>query len=100
MKQPAVYILTNKPNGTLYIGVTADLAKRIWIHRYGGEASFVTKYGLRRLVYVEQYANMATAIVREKRLKRWKRAWKIRLIEEQNPEWQELLPDTESSEKF
>ena len=86
-----VYILTNRPHGTLYIGVTADLAARIIAHRSGAGSRFVKRYNLRRLVYVERLGNINEAIAREKQLKHWDRAWKIRLIEEQNPEWMDLF---------
>ena len=88
--QPCVYIMTNHRRGTLYVGVTAHLAKRIWIHREGLAEGFSKKYGLKRLVYVECFDSMSTAIRCEKRLKRWRRLWKIRLIEEVNPEWRDL----------
>ena len=88
--QPSVYILTNKRNGTLYVGVTANLAKRIWIHREGMAEGFSKKYLLKQLVYYEFHDSMPAAIEREKRLKRWRRFWKIHLIEEVNPEWEDL----------
>ncbi|MDO5640107.1 MAG: GIY-YIG nuclease family protein [Neisseria sp.] len=89
-KQPAVYILTNKRHGTLYIGVTADLIQRIWQHREGLVDGFSKRYGLKQLVWFEQCDEMGAAIAREKQLKEWRRAWKIRLIEETNPSWQDL----------
>jgi putative endonuclease len=85
-----VYILASRYRGTLYIGVTADLARRMWEHREGVGSEFVREYAVYRLVYVEQHSRIDDAIVREKRLKRWKRDWKIRLIEEQNPDWADL----------
>ena len=85
-----VYILASRYRGTLYVGVTADLARRMWEHRNGAGSEFVQEYAVHRLVYVEQHARIDDAIVREKRLKRWKRDWKIRLIEEQNPDWNDL----------
>ena len=85
-----VYILTNRPNGTLYIGVTSDLARRIWEHRQGVADGFTKRYGLKRLVYVESYEDIRLAIQREKNLKHWSRAWKVRLIQDANPEWQDL----------
>ena len=88
--QPAVYILASKRNGTLYIGVTSDLRKRIWEHREGFVEGFTKKYSVHRLVYYELFAEMYDAITREKRLKKWRRAWKIRLIEENNPSWDDL----------
>jgi putative endonuclease len=90
MKQPAVYILASEPYGTLYIGVTSDLAARVEAHRSGAAEGFTKKYGVHLLVYFELHADMYEAIQREKRLKRWERAWKIRLIEEMNPEWKDL----------
>ncbi|WP_417607655.1 GIY-YIG nuclease family protein [Oceanimonas baumannii] len=81
-KQPAVYMLTNQRNGTLYIGVTSNLVQRIWQHRQRAVEGFSARYGLHWLVY--------SAITREKQLKKWKRAWKIRLIEVQNPGWRDL----------
>ncbi len=86
-----VYILASKRNGTLYIGITSDLPKRIELHRKGLGSAFVRKYGVTRLVYFEEYPLYADAIRRETNLKRWKRAWKIELIEKHNPEWADLL---------
>jgi putative endonuclease len=85
-----VYILTNRPNGTLYVGVTSDLLKRIWEHKTGAAAGFTKKYGLKRLVYFEPHATIEDAIRREKAIKAWLRAWKIRLITASNPEWADL----------
>ncbi|MCA1662503.1 MAG: GIY-YIG nuclease family protein [Novosphingobium sp.] len=85
-----VYILTNRAFGVLYVGVTAQLDARIWQHRTSGGSSFCRKYGLDRLVYVEQFDSIEQAIAREKQLKRWRREWKVELIEAQNPEWQDL----------
>jgi putative endonuclease len=85
-----VYILTNRPNGTLYIGVTAGLAQRIHQHRDGSGSAFARRYGLSRLVWYEQHADIRSAIQRETSLKRWPRAWKVRLILEMNPEWRDL----------
>ncbi|SMH53557.1 GIY-YIG nuclease family protein [Azospirillum agricola] len=85
-----VYILTNRPNGTLYVGVTGNLARRIWEHREGAIDGFTKRYGLKRLVYVEPYPEIRTAIQREKTMKRWPRAWKVQLILENNPEWADL----------
>jgi putative endonuclease len=90
MKQPVIYILADKPYGTLYIGVTSNLADRIEAHRNGCVDGFTKRYGVHKLVYVELHADMYEAIQREKRLKKWNRAWKIRLIEEMNPEWKDL----------
>ncbi|HZS67755.1 MAG TPA: GIY-YIG nuclease family protein [Burkholderiales bacterium] len=90
MKQPAVYILASQRNGTLYVGVTSNLASRIEAHRSGMVDGFTEKYGVKTLVYFELHADMYDAIQREKRMKKWNRAWKIQLIEEVNPEWQDL----------
>ena len=86
-----VYIMTNRPRGTLYIGVTADLVQRIAAHKAGRGSQFVWRYNLFRLAYFESYDAVASAIAREKRLKHWNRAWKLRLIEEQNPDWVDLM---------
>ena len=91
-KQPAVYILASQRNGTLYIGVTSDLVQRVWQHRNDLVEGFTKKYGVHRLVYYELHADMTEAIQREKRLKKWNRAWKIELIEKENPEWLDLWP--------
>jgi len=90
LKQPAVYILASKRNGTLYVGVTSDLAARVWQHRNDIVGGFTKKYGVHMLVYFELHDDMESAIVREKRLKKWNRAWKLRLIEEMNPDWNDL----------
>ena len=92
-KHPSVYILASKRNGTLYIGVTSDLVKRVWQHKNDFVSSFTQKYGVHRLVYYELHTDMETAIHREKQLKKWRRAWKIELIEEMNPEWLDLWPE-------
>jgi len=89
-KAPAVYILASQPFGTLYIGVTSDLIARIWQHRNGQGSAFTSKYGVKILVYFELHESMENAIVREKRLKAWKRQWKVDLIEQGNPEWKDL----------
>ena len=93
MKQPAVYILASKTNGTLYIGVTSDLIKRVWQHKNSVVEGFTRKYSVHRLVWYECHENMGSAISCEKALKYWKRAWKIRLIEEMNPEWKGLYSE-------
>ncbi len=90
MKLPTVYIITNKPNGTLYIGVTSDLVSRVWQHKEHVVDGFTKKYDLTKLVYYEQHQTMEAAILREKQLKQWNREWKIRLIQEKNPEWFDL----------
>ena len=90
MKQPAVYIMASQRNGTLYIGVTADLLRRIWQHREGVLEGFTRRYGVKLLVWYEQHGSMSDAIAREKAIKKWNRAWKLRLIEERNPQWRDL----------
>ncbi|HTU11193.1 MAG TPA: GIY-YIG nuclease family protein [Allosphingosinicella sp.] len=85
-----VYILASKRNGTLYVGCTTDLPKRIFEHRNGLIPGFTKRYGVKRLVHVETYHDVSDAIVRERRLKDWHRAWKIRLIERDNPCWDDL----------
>ena len=85
-----VYILTNKRYGTLYVGVTSDLPKRIWEHKDGTVEGFTQKYNLKNLVHYEAHENAESAIKREKRLKKWDRAWKIELIENGNPDWRDL----------
>lgn len=89
----AVYILASKRNGTLYIGVTSDLIPRIQLHREAQIAGFTQKYGCRLLVWFEQHAYMVDAIKREKQIKRWRRAWKLELIEAVNPTWKDLFLD-------
>jgi putative endonuclease len=84
------YILTNKPNGILYVGVTSDLARRMWEHREGLADGFTKRHGLKRLVYVERHDEIVRAIQREKNLKHWSRAWKVNLILAENPDWRDL----------
>ncbi|MCP1848250.1 MULTISPECIES: GIY-YIG nuclease family protein [Bradyrhizobium] len=85
-----VYILASRRHGTLYVGVSNDLCNRLTLHRSGHGSQFVKKYGVTRLVYVEVYVTPQEAIAREKALKEWRRDWKIRLIEKDNPEWGDL----------
>jgi putative endonuclease len=85
-----VYILASKRNGTLYIGVTSDLLRRIYEHKAEVVDGFTKEYGVHRLVYIEEYADARTAIQREKSLKHWVRRWKIELIEKANPKWRDL----------
>lgn len=85
-----VYIMTNRPNGTLYVGVTGDLVRRIWEHREGVVEGFTKRYALNRVVYVERHEDIRSAIQREKNIKHWPRAWKIRLILQANPTWDDL----------
>jgi putative endonuclease len=87
---PAVYILASGPNGTLYIGVTSNLVQRLWQHRDGTFSGFTSRHGVHRLVYYEMHGDMEHAIEREKRLKKWARKWKLRLINEANPGWRDL----------
>lgn len=89
-KQPAVYILANKRNGTLYVGVTSDFLGRISEHKQDLIDGFTKRYGVHRLVYIEFHETMDAAIGREKRIKRWRREWKLDLIEKSNPEWRDL----------
>ncbi|MCB1582182.1 MAG: GIY-YIG nuclease family protein [Xanthomonadales bacterium] len=93
MKQPAVYILSNKRNGTLYVGVTSDLIHRVYQHKNNLVEGFSKKYQTHVLVYFEQHLTMEAAITREKQIKEWKRAWKVKLIEEHNPYWNDLYDD-------
>ncbi len=92
-RQAAVYLLTNKPNGTLYTGVTSNLPKRIWQHRNKVTQGFTAKYNLTRLVYYELYDDMIQAIEREKQIKAGSRRAKVRLIERENPDWRDLYPE-------
>ncbi|GAB4376276.1 MAG: GIY-YIG nuclease family protein [Kiloniellaceae bacterium] len=85
-----VYILASRKRGTLYIGVTNNIARRVWEHRQGRGSHFVRKYRVTRLVYLETYEEIERAIQREKTMKEWPRAWKIRLIQRDNPEWEDL----------
>jgi putative endonuclease len=93
MKSYFVYILASKRNGTLYIGITNDLAKRVYAHRQNLIDGFTKKYGVHKLVYFEETNDVNEAILREKRIKKWKREWKIKLIEKENPEWKDLYYD-------
>jgi len=91
--QPALYLLASQRNGTLYVGVTSNLVKRLWEHQNDAVEGFTEKYGVHRLVYFELHDTMLAAIQREKQIKKWNRAWKINLIEKANPEWKDLWPD-------
>jgi len=93
MMQPTVYVLASQRNGTLYIGVTSDLIKRIWEHKNHLVEGFTQKYNVHQLVYFEQHQDMLAAITREKQLKKWNRAWKLALIEKTNPDWRDLWPE-------
>jgi putative endonuclease len=89
-KQFFVYIMASRRNGTLYIGVTWNLVQRVWNHKQGLPEGFTSKYSVKMLVYFELHETAESAITREKQLKKWERAWKMRLIEESNPEWRDL----------
>ncbi len=89
-----VYIMASKRHGTLYTGVTNNLGRRVWEHREGHGSRFVRRYGVDMLVWAEAYANVIEAIAAEKRLKRWRRAWKIQLIENANPDWRDISDQT------
>ena len=91
MPTPCVYILSSKPRGTLYIGVTWDLLRRVGEHKNDFADGFTRRYGVHTLVWYEPHESMETALAREKSLKRWKRAWKIELIEGFNPAWADLF---------
>jgi putative endonuclease len=90
MKGGWVYIMASKPNGTLYVGVTNDLSRRTYEHRMGAIEGFTKRYGVKFLVYAERHDDIRYAIQREKSIKRWLRAWKVRLIREENPDWKDL----------
>lgn len=92
MKQPCVYMLASRWRGTLYVGVTSDLVKRVWEHKNDLVPGFTSRYGVHDLVWYEQHGDMYQAIVREKAIKEWKRAWKVALIEQENPRWMDLYP--------
>ncbi|MCK7473552.1 MAG: GIY-YIG nuclease family protein [Rhodopseudomonas palustris] len=87
-----VYVLTNWPNGILYVGVTSDLVRRVYQHREGFVDGFTKRYGLKRLVYFEHFEDIRTAIQREHNIKHWPRAWKVRMILATNPSWDDLFP--------
>jgi len=93
MKGGWVYIMTNRPDGTLYVGVTADLARRAWEHREGVAEGFAKRHHLHRLVYAERHEEILGAIQREKLIKHWPRAWKTRLVVRTNPDWRDLYDD-------
>ena len=85
-----VYLITNQANGVLYTGVTSNIARRAWEHREGVADGFTKRHGIKRIVYIEHHDDIRTAIQREKNIKHWSRAWKVRLILDQNPEWADL----------
>jgi len=90
MKQPCVYILASRRNGTLYVGVTSALIRRVWEHKHDLAEGFTKRYRIHRLVWYERHPSMESAICREKAIKEWKRQWKLELIEQMNPEWLDL----------
>jgi len=92
-RQPCVYLLASKRNGTLYTGVTSNLVKRVWEHKQHAVAGFTRKYDINLLVWYEAHETMESAIRREKSIKNWRRAWKIQLIESTNPHWHDLYDD-------
>jgi putative endonuclease len=92
-KQFYVYILSSKRNGTIYVGVTANLIQRIWQHKNKKDSGFTEKYRVSNLVYFEIHDSAVSAITREKQIKKWNRAWKLRLIEEKNPQWIDLYSE-------
>ena len=91
--QPCVYILATRRNGTFYVGVTSDVTRRVWQHRADVVDGFSQRYGVHKLVFVEFHDTMAEAILREKRIKKWRRVWKIQLIEGANPTWRDLFDE-------
>jgi len=92
-RNPCVYILASAPRGTLYIGVTSALERRLWQHRHGATGGFTARYRVHRLVHFEMFGDMERAIRREKQLKAWHRDWKINLIQDRNPDWRDLSRD-------
>ena len=92
-KQPCVYLLASKRNGTLYVGVTSNLVKRVWQHKNNMVEGFTQRYGVHLLVWFEPHESMESAIAREKAIKEWKRQWKLKLIETANPDWRDLYED-------
>ena len=93
VKIPCVYILASRRNGTLYVGVTSDIIKRVWQHKNDLVAGFTKRYGVHMLVWYEAHETMESAIKREKNIKKWNREWKLDLIEQSNPQWQDLFLD-------
>jgi putative endonuclease len=97
-RQPAVYILASKRNGTLYVGVTSNLLKRVWEHKNDLVEGFTKKYAVHRPVYFELFETMPEAIQREKRMKRWHRGSKLRILERLNPDWRDLREDLDATD--
>ena len=92
-KQPCVYLMASNRNGTLYVGVTSNLVQRAWQHRERVAGGFSDRYSVTRLVWYELHSSMESAITWEKRIKKWNRAWKVRMIDEANPSWRDLWAD-------
>ncbi len=92
-KQPCTYILASGRNGTLYVGVTSDVVKRVYEHKQDLIKGFTNQYHVHKLVFFEMHSSMEAAITREKQIKKWNRSWKLRLIEKTNPEWRDLFSD-------
>ena len=93
IKQPCVYLLASRRRGTLYVGVTSDLIKRVWEHKNDVIEGFTKRYGVHTLVWYELHSTMESAMHREKRIKEWKRQWKLNLFERDNPSWRDLYDD-------
>ena len=93
MKTYYIYIMASKKNGTLYLGVTSDLARRVWQHKNDAHEGFTKKYGVHHLVWYEETPDIEAAILREKQMKKWRRQWKIELIEKENHHWKDLYED-------
>jgi putative endonuclease len=93
MKRACAYLLASRRNGTLYVGVTSDLVKRVWEHKQNLVEGFTKRYGVHTLVWYELHDSMEAAIRREKAIKEWKRRWKLELIEKTNPQWRDLYAD-------
>ena len=93
MRQPCAYIMESKRNGTIYVGATSDLPSRVWKHRNGFYEGFTKRYGVQKLVWYETHTTMQSAILKEKQIKRWRRKWKMELIEEENPQWRDLYDE-------
>jgi len=93
VKKPCVYLLASKRNGTLYVGVTSDLVKRVWEHKNDMVEGFTKRFGVHKLVWYELHESLTSAISREKAIKEWKRRWKLELITQTNPEWRDLYAD-------
>lgn len=96
-RQPCVYLLASKRNGTLYVGMTSNLVRRVWEHKQHLVEGFTQKHGVHRLVWYEGHDTIVSAISREKAIKNWRRSWKIKIIEQMNPRWRDLFDDLVSS---